>query len=506
MIFERSSGVVLHPTSLPGPQGIGTLGAAAYRFIDFLADAGQRLWQMCPLGPTGFGNSPYQCFSAFAGNPLLIDVERLIELGWLERDEVQLAPAVDLCRVDYPEVIARVWPLLDCARQRFETCATSEQRAAFAEFCREQALWLDEYALFMAIKATFDQRAWQEWDAPLRLREPAALEQARQQLADGIMLHRFTQYLFYEQWAALKRYAHGRGVKVIGDIPIFGAYDSADVWAHRELFLLDQRGLPTVVAGVPPDYFSATGQLWGNPIYDWDVHQRQGFSWWVDVVRAKLAFYDFFRVDHFRGFCAYWAVPYGETTAINGSWQPTPGKQLFEALEQALGRLPIIAEDLGVITRDVEELRDHFGFPGMKILQFAFDSAEDHEFRPHTYPFHCVVYTGTHDNDTVLGWHAKAKPHDRAYAEEYLAHSGDSIVQTFLRSAWASTATMALAPLQDLLELGSEARMNTPGTLGGNWEWRFTDDALTPELAQRLRRLSEVYVRAGDAMREKQST
>jgi 4-alpha-glucanotransferase len=441
--FERSSGVVLHPTALPGSD-IGTLGAHAHAFVDFLASAGQRLWQVCPLGPTGYGNSPYQCFSAFAGNPLLIDIEWLERRGWIDPSAVSAACPPDPARVDFEAVSARKWPLLALAHAGFAQDADDAAREAMARFCRQNAYWLDDYALFMAIKGQFDQRAWDCWDQPARDREPDALDAYRSSLAREIELQKFAQYLFFEQWAALKRHAHRRGVQLIGDIPIFVALDSADVWAHRELFQLDRSGRPLAVAGVPPDYFSETGQLWGNPLYDWAYHAETGYAWWIDVIRSKLELYDMFRVDHFRGFAAYWRVPSGETTAVNGCWTPGPGAAFFEHVQRALGDLPLIAEDLGVITEDVVQLRDRFDFPGMKILQFAFDSAEENEFRPHTWPVNSVAYTGTHDNDTVVGWHEKARANDRAYAEAYLASDGKQIAWDFVRAVWASSSVLRL--------------------------------------------------------------
>ncbi|MBK8479859.1 MAG: 4-alpha-glucanotransferase [Proteobacteria bacterium] len=500
MYLERCSGVVLHPTALAGTQGIGTLGDAAHRFVDWLAAAGQQLWQVCPLGPTGFGNSPYQCFSAFAGNPLLIDLERLQRPGWLSAEELRPEHPFDDARVEFERVIAFVWSRIERAFGRFRQRSTPAMREELARFCSEQAAWLDDYALFMAIKGSVNEGSWDCWEAPLRLREPAALAQARVALAERIALHQFAQYLFFSQWEELKAYANGQGVRIIGDLPIYVAYDSADVWAKRELFRLDAQGLPTAVAGVPPDYFSATGQLWGNPLYDWAKHHETGYAWWIDVVRAKLSCYDLFRIDHFRGFAAYWAVPYGDATAEHGRWEPGLGAALFPALRKALGSLPIIAEDLGLITPDVVALREQFGFPGMKILQFAFAFEGENEYRPHTYETNCVAYTGTHDNDTVLGWQASAGPRDRAYAEEYLGSSGENLAWDFVRAVWASPALVAMAPLQDLLGLGTEARFNVPGTMGGNWEWRCATDALTPELAARLKRLSDVYCRAEDPL------
>jgi 4-alpha-glucanotransferase len=454
------------------------------------------------LGPTGYGNSPYQCFSAFAGNPLLIDLERLERAGWLTAAELEPERPFPLQRVDYARVIPFVWSRLERANARFAERASAAERQEFEHFCAEQAGWLDDFTLFMALKDAHGSRSWQHWEEPLRLRQSRALEEARRQLAPKIALHEFVQFQFARQWDELKRYTHGRGIHVVGDLPIYVAYDSADVWARRDLFLLDAQGLPTVVAGVPPDAFSATGQLWGNPIYDWAMHHATGYRWWIDVVKAKLAAYDLLRIDHFRGFAGYWAVPYGEPTAERGTWRAGPQAALFEALAGAVSRLSIIAEDLGVITPDVVELRQRFGFPGMKVLQFAFDFDGENEYRPHTYEAQCVAYTGTHDNDTVRGWFANAPKRDRAYAEEYLGASEKSVSWDFLRAVWASSAVVAMAPVQDVLGLGTEARFNVPGVPDGNWEWRLEGNALTPELAERLKRLGDVYCRATDPLRK----
>lgn len=503
MLFQRSSGILLHPTCLPGPHGIGTLGACAHEWLDFLSAAGQRLWQVCPIGPTGFGNSPYQCFSAFAGNPLLIDLDRLVERGLLASDDLEVGEPWDTRRVDFGRVIAFVWSRLRRAHAAFRQRASDEERRAYQRFCEQQSFWLEDYALFMAIKDSRSGQSWDGWPEPLRLRQPAALDEARRELADGIDAHRFAQHLFFEQWLTLKDAAKRRGIQIVGDIPIYVASDSAEAWSRRELFLVDGNGRPALVAGVPPDYFSTTGQLWGNPIYDWAHHQRTGYAWWLQNVQAKLELFDFFRVDHFRGFAGYWAVPYGETTAVNGQWYPGPGASLFSAIEEKLGKVPLIAEDLGVITPDVEELRDRFGFPGMKVLQFAFEATSKDEYRPHSYPLNSVAYTGTHDNDTVLAWHARAAAHERGYAEAYLRSDGREIAWDFIRAAWASTSVMALAPLQDVLSLGSESRMNTPSTTGGNWEWRVERGQLTEAPAARLRHLSGLYCRSGDLLKQR---
>ncbi len=509
MTRERTSGVILHPTSLPGRYGIGDLGPEAYRFVDFLAGARQGLWQVLPLGPTGYGDSPYQCFSAFAGNPLLVSLERLVEQGWLSPSDLSGAPAFPERSVDY-EAVARIrLPLLDRAHQRFRKRAGPRERRAFASFCRRQRAWLDDYALFAALKDAHGGRAWPEWDRDLARRRLSALAGARRQWADAIQSRKFAQFEFFAQWAALRQHAHERGVRIMGDLPIFAAHDSADVWAHRELFHLGEDGQPTHVAGVPPDYFSATGQRWGNPLYRWPAMRKTGYRWWIRRFRAVLDLVDVVRVDHFRGFEAYWEIPASEPTAIRGRWVKGPGASFFRAVEAALGSLPIVAENLGVITPEVEELRTRFGFPGMAILQFAFGTdPQGPSFRPHNYSRDLVVYTGTHDNDTTRGWWTSAgaadstrSPEDvrreRDFCRRYLGFAGDGEVHwAFIRAVMASVADTAIVPLQDVLGLGSEARMNLPGRPTGNWRWRFRADDLSAELQDRLAELSLLHDRA----------
>jgi len=495
MSFERSAGILLHPTSLPGEYGIGTLGAEALAFVDFLAETGQHLWQTCPLGPTGYGNSPYQCFSAFAGNPLLIDLELLVEDGLLEDADLADAPLFSHDRVDYPAVIGFKMPLLSKAYSAFVHHANAAMRAGFEEFCEEQKNWLDDYALFMAIKEHFGGGSWLEWDQDIRMRKPKAMHALANVVAPRDAEVRFVQYLFFTQWRRVHQYAKAKGVRLIGDIPIFVAFDSADAWSHPEIFEFDEELKPRVVAGVPPDYFCATGQLWGNPLYNWAHLKKTHFAWWIERMRASLAISDIIRIDHFRGFASCWAVPADHDTAEHGRWEAAKGDELLAAIKGALGDLQIIAEDLGVITPEVEALRDKYGLPGMKILQFAFDSAEDNDYLPHNYPLHSVVYTGTHDNDTTRGWYQKAAPSDRAFAREYLRTRGSRIAWDFVRSAWAATSVMAIAPMQDLLDLGSDARMNLPGTAGGNWEWRFTWRQLPESLVPRLAKLTRTYRR-----------
>lgn len=490
MRFPRSSGIILHPTSLPGRSGIGEIGTEAHRFLDFLAAAGQKIWQVLPLGPTGYGDSPYQCFSAFAGNPLLIEL-----------DGQDPAPAFPEDTVDYGRVIEYKLPLIRRAAERFVPDADYE------EFTRSHASWLDDYALFMALKQEHGGAAWTLWPRPLALREPGALARARERLTAGIAAQKYAQYIFFRQWGRLRAACEERGIRLLGDVPIYVAHDSADVWANPGLFQLDENGNPRVVAGVPPDYFSATGQLWGNPIYRWDAMKRSGYAWWIERLRATLALVHMIRLDHFRGFEAYWEVPAGERTAENGRWVKGPGADFFEAAEAALGRLPLIAENLGVITPEVEAIRERFGYPGMSVLQFAFGKdPQGPDFRPHNYPRDRVAYTGTHDNDTTLGWWTSSGAGDstrtardiaeeRRFARTYLATDGADIHWVFIRTVMASVADVAMFPLQDVFGLGSEARMNLPGRPAGNWRWRFRRDMLKPELASRLKELAQAYDR-----------
>lgn len=495
MKFERASGILLHPTSLPGRFGIGDLGENAYKFVDLLLEWQQTFWQVCPLGPTGYGDSPYQCFSAFAGNPLLISLEKLIGEGFLTQQDLAAQEAFNDNSVDYGKVMMFEYTLLWRAYERFAAAANAAQRAKFESFCHYQAAWLDDYSLFMALKAHHNGAAWNTWEWDLVARNPGALDYWRGQLAYQIGYQKFLQAVFFDQWLELKAYANRNHLKIIGDIPIFVAFDSADAWAHRDLFFFDQGGTPTAVAGVPPDYFSPTGQLWGNPLYRWDVMKSQGYQWWIERFTKTFEVVDIVRLDHFRGFAKYWSVPFGQPNAIQGSWEPGPGADLFHAVEAALGKLPIIAEDLGVITPDVVALREAFAFPGMKILQFAFDSSEANNYLPHTYDQNCVVYTGTHDNDTTLGWYRKCADKDREWVHTYLDTDGKDICWDFIRAAWASVADIAIIPVQDLLGLDSDARMNTPATSGQNWKWRFTWEMLRPELGQRLKRLTQMYDR-----------
>ncbi len=495
MRFPRSSGVLLHPTSLPGRFGMGTFGREAFGFVDSLAKAGQTYWQVLPLGPTGYGDSPYQSFSAFAGNPQLIDLELLQEAGLLEAADLADAPAFPAGEVDYGWVIPYKLGKLKRAFERFEALAGPESRGRFDAFVRSQAAWLDDFALFMALKDHFAGAGWSTWDADIRAHRPEAVREWQERLAPSVRFHAFLQYLFFDQYRDLKQYANDRKVHIIGDIPIFVAYDSADAWSHPEIFYLDTQGHPTVVAGVPPDYFSETGQLWGNPLYRWDVLEQSGFAWWIERLKMALALYDVVRIDHFRGFEAYWEVPAGEETAINGRWIKAPGHALFKAVERALGNLPIIAEDLGVITPEVEALRDEAGLPGMKILQFAFGGDPENAYLPHNFVRNCVVYTGTHDNDTTRGWFEAAPDAERADALAYLGYEPADVPEALIRLALASVADLAVVPMQDWLGLDSPARMNTPGKAAGNWAWRMPPGALDGALTKRIRSLTERYGR-----------
>lgn len=498
MPFARRSGVLLHPTSLPGPFGLGELGEHAIRWLDWLADAGQRVWQVLPLGPTGYGDSPYQSFSSFAGNPYLISLSRLHEEGWLTADDLEGGDFGD-GRVDFGPVIEFRLHALRRAAEAWRAWAGDDERAAFADYRERSSAWLDDFALFMALKEAHGGRPWAEWDAPLRERKGKALKAAREEHAEAIERHMLWQWWFERQWAEVRAAAAARGIAILGDAPIFVAYDSADTWADQELFFLDDVGRPTVIAGVPPDYFSATGQRWGNPLYRWPKHAKRDFAWWIARVRRTLEMVDLLRIDHFRGFEAYWEIPAEEPTAVKGRWVKGPGQALFDALRGALagddGELPIVAEDLGVITPGVERLRDDNRLPGMKVLQFAFAADASDPYLPHNYPTNCVAYTGTHDNDTSAGWYAQAPERERDFLRRYLARDGSQVAWDLWRAAQASVADTAIAPLQDLLGLGAEGRMNTPGAPSGNWGWRFRWGDLPYWLAPQLREMAELYGR-----------
>ena len=505
--FPRSTGILLHPTSLPGPFGIGDLGSAAYEFADFLASAGQSIWQMLPLGPTGYGDSPYQCFSAFAGNPALISLTALVDDGLLDSRKLDDLPQFSGEQVEYERVNQFKQANLHKAFEEFQRGAPEHRKQEFAQFVEAERDWLADYALFRALKDKFGGVAWPKWDTDLVSRESTALQHARTELALQIAEHEFLQFTFFKQWEALKRYGHQKNIRMMGDLPIYVAHDSADVWAHPEYFHLDHGGNATKIAGVPPDYFSATGQLWGNPIYRWDRMAADGYSWWIKRFRAAFRMFDMLRVDHFRGFEAYWEVPGGEKTAQNGKWMKGPGAELFAVVEAKLGHLPILAENLGVI-------RQRFGFPGIAILQFAFgNDPQGPSFRPHNYPRNIVAYTGTHDNDTVVGWWTsrpgvgsirseddirKEREFTRAYLglDDGRSNAGAAGINwIFIRTLMASVADTVVFPLQDVLGAGSRARMNVPGTATGNWRWRFRGERLALDVASRIREMASIYDR-----------
>jgi 4-alpha-glucanotransferase len=498
MPFPRSSGILLHPTSNPSRYGIGDLGTEAYQFVDFLARGAQQLWQILPLGPTGYGNSPYMSFSAIAGNHLLIGLDTLQEKGLLDPSDLQNVPDFPLDRVDFDSVIHWKMPLLRKAASHFVKTNNTIVYKQFEGFCRGNADWLEDYALFMALSSAYEGKPWTQWPIEIRERHWGALDYPRQQFKDEIFFHKFVQFEFFEQWLALKRYANALNIQIVGDIPIYVAHNSADVWANPRVFRLDpDTGNPTEVAGVPPDYFSETGQLWGNPLYDWDYLKSTRFDWWVRRMKGVLSLVDIIRIDHFRGLEAYWAVAFGQTTAINGRWVKAPGQELFQTIRERLGKLPIIAEDLGDIDRAVLDLRDHFAFPGMKILQFAFSSDADNPYLPFNVERNSVIYTGTHDNNTTVGWFDdNASDHEKARLYQYIGCQGaNGVSWDLLRLAYSSVANQAIVPLQDVFNLGSDARMNTPSVAEGNWSWRYRLEALTTEYSDRLRGLVYLFGR-----------
>jgi 4-alpha-glucanotransferase len=495
MKYNRSSGIILHPTSLPGPYGIGEIGSRAFKWVDFLDDAGCSLWQLLPLGPTGYGDSPYQCFSAFAGNPYLISLEDLISEGMLSYADIADMPSFSEEKVDFGKLIPWKLSVLDRAYQKFQRGSPSDIQNAYQEFRAEQADWLENFAIFMTLKEAHGGGSWVNWPDPLRRREAKALDEARSLYAEAIERHKFRQFLFFRQWSVLKAYARKKDIQIIGDIPIFVAHDSADVWSNPELFYLDSLGNPSVVAGVPPDYFSATGQLWGNPLYRWDVHLSRHYDWWIRRFKAVLTLVDIVRLDHFRGFAGYWEIPGDAKTAEVGRWVPGPGASLFSAVQKSLGSLPIIAEDLGIITPDVVNLREQFDLPGMKVLVFAFASDADDPFLPHNYPKNCVVYTGTHDNDTALGWYKRVLEPEREAYRKYFDRDGSNVSWDLIRGVWASVGVLSLAPMQDFLKLDNQARMNYPGNPSGNWSWRMPSAAASPELASKILELNGIYGR-----------
>lgn len=492
MPLERSSGLLLHISSLPSYGGIGDLGPAAYAFADFLAAAKQRLWQVLPLNPTGYGNSPYGALSAFAGNPLLISLELLADRGWIDQERLADLPG-RTDNINFEEVTAKKLPLLEQAARNFLHEHSAEEWSRFEGFCRENGTWLEAWAQFTVLRRKFNYNLWTNWPEEYKHRQAHALERLKSQAGEELAVARALQFAFDEQWSALREYCAARDIRFIGDVAIFVSFDSADVWTHPELFELTPELTPIRVAGVPPDYFSATGQRWGNPLYRWDVLEQSGFAWWVDRIRRARFLYDLIRLDHFRGFEAYWAIPAAEETAVNGSWVKAPGALLFRRLGEALGELPFIAEDLGMITKEVDELRDQFHLPGMRVLQFGFSGRGAHLHLPHRCVPNSVVYTGTHDNDTTRGWWENgASEVERAAVHAYIEIDGDEVVWPLIRAAATTVAANCLYPVQDILELGSEARMNVPSRPAGNWSWRCPENALTPSLAEKLGALTEV--------------
>jgi 4-alpha-glucanotransferase len=495
MRIGRAAGILLHPTSLPGRFGIGDLGPAANDFVEWLSDAHQSLWQILPLGPTSYGNSPYASLSAFAGNTFLISPKKLVDDGLLDKNELDDAPEFPLDKVDYGKVFDWKTRLYAKAYRGYRSRDQSKLQSEFEEFCSEKGSWLDDYALFLALKQTQGGRPWFEWPIKFKLRDERTISIAVAQLAPIIDEQKFYQFLFFRQWNALKTYANERGLKIIGDIPIFVALDSADVWSRPEQFKLNGDGSPKVVAGVPPDFFSKTGQLWGNPIYDWQAMQRDGFGWWIARFRHALKLTDIVRVDHFRGFAAAWEVPGKDKTAEHGEWVKVPGHALFSEVERRFGKLPVVAEDLGVMTPEVETLRNSFDFPGMRILEYAFSGDAKNRDLPHNYVPNTAAYVGTHDNDTAVGWWNSIGENEREYCLKYIAAADAEINWQLIRLLYSSVADVAIVQMQDVLGLGSDARMNTPATENGNWEWRLTEGSLTDVAAARLKELSLIYGR-----------
>lgn len=489
----RSSGILMHISSLPSPYGIGTMGKEAVKFVDFLVKSGQKYWQILPICPTSYGDSPYQSFSSFAGNPYFIDLEYLCRDQLLTQKECEAYSwGDDPHYVDYSVMYESRYPLLKKACARFK----KHQPGDFFSFCEEEADWLEEYALFMALKDENGGVAWSDWDKDLKVRKETALAAARMEYADSIYFYKMLQYLFFKQWRELKAYVNARGIKIIGDVPIYVAKDSADVWANPKQFYLNEELEPIDVAGCPPDAFSADGQLWGNPLFRWDVMKKDDYAWWTKRIAAMSKLYDIVRIDHFRGFDSYYAIPGKDDTARNGEWRKGPGMDLFRVLKKKLGKLNIVVEDLGFLTPSVLELVKESGFPGMKVIQFAFDSREGSDYLPHTYPEYCVVYTGTHDNDTILGWMKTAPKKSVKFAKEYLnLTKGEGYHWGMMRGAWSSVGELAIVPMQDLIGIGSEGRMNTPSTLGGNWEWRAVSDQITGKLAKRIYKYMKMYGR-----------
>ncbi len=492
----RRMGILMPVSSIPSKYGIGTFGKASYEFVDFLQEAGQKLWQILPLGPTGYGDSPYQSFSTFAGNPYFIDLELLIEQELLTEEECEACEFVGHPHyVDYERIYNGRFRLLRMAFARGRKLGL-EESIEYRSFVQENSFWLEDYCLFMAVKNHFLGKYYGAWEDDIRLRRPEAMEKYRKLLAGDVAFYTFLQYLFATQWSALKKYANEKGVKIIGDIPIYVAQDSADAWSHPELFQFDEEGQPVGVAGCPPDAFSATGQLWGNPLYAWEYHRTTGYDWWMKRIKHCYELYDIVRIDHFRGFDEYWFVPYGDETACNGHWEKGPGMELFTTLKEQLGDKEVIAEDLGFLTDSVIEMVKSTGYPGMKILQFAFNDWQDNDYLPHNYSRNCVVYTGTHDNETTLGWLENLSEEDLKFVKAYVGQESNiDTLWGLVRAALSSVADTAIIPMQDYLELGNEARINFPSTFGANWKWRMDAQALTPELAEKIYKLTKIYGR-----------
>ncbi|SCY82674.1 4-alpha-glucanotransferase [Alkaliphilus peptidifermentans] len=491
--MKRGSGILMHITSLPSPYGIGTLGKDAYDFVDFLEDAGQKYWQILPIGPTSYGDSPYQSFSSFAGNPFLIDLELLVQDGILKQEDFDYTDFGDNTeKIDYSKIFENKMPILQKAYFKGYERFQREVRA----FVEENTEWLDNYSLYMAIKQHFCLKAWKEWDEEIKFRRTDALHYYKNYLKSEIEYWQFIQYLFFKQWNELKDYANKKGIQIIGDIPIYVAEDSVDTWVNSDMFLLDDKKEPIKVAGCPPDAFSKDGQLWGNPLYNWENHEDSGFQWWIDRIEGNMRLYDIIRIDHFRGFESFWTVDNGAQIAATGQWEKGPAMKLFNAIKEKLGEVPIIAEDLGFLTQEVINFKNKTGYPGMKVLQFAFDPREESDYLPHNYEKNCIVYTGTHDNDTVLGWINNTNKDDVEFAIDYLKlNNEEGYHWGFIRGAWSSVGDLAIAQMQDFLGLGSNARMNIPSTLGGNWQWRIKKEALTSTLAKQINVLTKLYGR-----------
>lgn len=491
----KKSGILMHISSLSSPYGIGTMGKAAYEFVDFLQAGGQTCWQLLPVCPTSYGDSPYQSYSTFAGNPYFIDLDELVKSGLLDKADYDMIDwECEPDTVNYGAMYRKRYPVLRKAAEKFLAAPPDDYKT----FCEENDGWLPDFALFMALKDLHDGAPWSEWAAPLRNREKQALKEAKETQEANINFWKVVQYLFFKQWEKLKAYANKKGISFIGDLPIYVSLDSVDVWAHSELFQLDEEKKPKEVAGCPPDGFSADGQLWGNPLFDWDYMEKNDFAWWVERIRYQCKIYDMLRIDHFRGFDTYYAIPFGDKTAKNGKWKQGPGMKLFDAVERAIGKQPIIAEDLGYLTDSVRKLLKDSGFPGMKVMEFAFDSRDSSgsEYLPHNYTPNCVAYAGTHDNDTIMGWFEEADPKDAAYAREYLRISeGDEPNWGMMCALWGSVADLTVVQAQDILGLGSEARTNIPSTVGTNWRWRALPGVFTEELAAKLRRKTQIYGR-----------